>query len=90
MYALREVADIAHGVCVDGPVSGRGEPSTPITGEAITPSEAVAISGNSAAMSPSPDFGWQRDGIAIRSNVPVIDRPGIISAWDDPKGKAQP
>jgi hypothetical protein len=41
-------------------------------------------------MSPSPDFGWQRDGIAIRSNVPVIDRPGIISAWDDPKGKAQP
>jgi len=25
------------------------------------------------------------DGAAVFPDVPVIDRPGIISAWDDPK-----
>jgi hypothetical protein len=34
--------------------------------EAITPSETVTISDNSAAMSPSPDFNRRRDSIATR------------------------
>jgi hypothetical protein len=37
--------------------------------EAITPSEIVTIRGNSAAMSPSPDFNRRRDGIVTRSTA---------------------
>ena len=56
-----EVADIARGVCVDGPVSGRREPWTRISAKhlKLLPSELTRLGGFMAAV-----FRGAREGVA--------------------------